>query len=379
MKALSKGFAVVLAAASLLTLGGCAKSTPDNRVATTANWNARTSTIVEKNYLGYWQTHKEVAEYSISFNDTGSTNYSVSYDTEGAVYSTEFYMEKSYDWTNAAIPEEYRLQEAQSEPLYVYTASLSISGAYKLKSTDEEKKFDDVLQSVCKFRLAGDNLQPVYSKQVIKNTAPNSLGTQVIEASYVQTDSVYETFYNHDCTEAYVKQTDNLAEVKEKEPKKISVKDENGLSIFDNSQLRAALRAFTMTGGATRRFNVLAPQNAAMQTCTATITAPVELNVNDEEQKAIITALDECKPDDYIFFDGTPSSGDETARTYRYNALSLAVEADLKGSSPTCWFSTVENPDVNGTRSILLRMTTPVSFGLGTLTYSLKSLNVKEI
>ena len=299
MKALSKGFAVVLAAASLLTLGGCAKSTPDNRVATTANWNARTSTIVEKNYLGYWQTHKEVAEYSISFNDTGSTNYSVSYDTEGAVYANEFYMEKSYDWTNAAIPEEYRLQEAKSEPLYVYTTSLSISGAYKLKSTNEEKKFDDVLQSVCKFRLAGDNLQPVYSKQVIKNTAPNSLGTQVIEASYVQTDSVYETFYNHDCTEAYVKQTDNLAEVKEKEPKKISVKDKNGLSIFDNSQLRAALRAFTMTGGATRRFNVLAPQNAAMQTCTATITAPVELNVNDEEQKAIITALDECKPDDY--------------------------------------------------------------------------------
>ncbi|MDE6075988.1 MAG: hypothetical protein K2G26_06090, partial [Clostridia bacterium] len=378
MKAFSKCFAVVLTAASLITLGGCAKSTPDNRVATTANWNARTSAIVEKNYLDYWQSHKEVAEYGITFKDTGANGYSVSYDTENAVYTTEFYMEKSYDWQSAAIPEEYRLQEASSEPVYVYTTSLAISGAYKITATGEEKKFDDVLQSVSKFRLAGNNLQPVYSKQIIKNTAPNSLGTQVMEVAYVQTDSVFETFYNKDCTEALVKQTDNLAEVKEKDAKKIKLNDKSGLSVFDNSQLRAAVRAFTMTGGASRKFKVVAPQNGAVQVCTATITSPVELDRNDESQKAIINALDNCAPDDYIFFDGTPSSGDETARTYRYNAVALSINADLKGSDPTCWYSTVENNDVNGTRSVLLRMTTPVSFGLGTLTYSLKALNVKD-
>ena len=379
MKAFSKGFAVVLAAASLITLGGCAKSTPDKRVATTANWNARTSTIVEKNYLGYWQTHKEVAQYAVSFEGTSATNYSVSYDTEGAVYSTEFYMEKEYDWTSAAIPEEYRLQEASSEPVYVYTTTLAISGAYKVTATEEEKKFDDILQSVCKFRLAGDNLQPVYSKQIIKNTAPKALGAQIIEGAYVQTDSVYETYYNKDCTEALVKQTDNLAKEKEQEPKKIKLNDKSGLSVFENSQLRLALRALTMTGGASRTFNVVTPQNGVMQSCTATITAPVELDVNDAAQKAIITALDNCQPDDYIFFDGTPSSGDETARTYRFNAVSLSVNADLTGSGAVCWYSTVENNDVNGTRSVLLRLTSPVAFGLGTLTYSLKSLNVTEI
>ncbi|MDE7163653.1 MAG: hypothetical protein K2O44_06250 [Clostridia bacterium] len=379
MKAFSKCFAVVLTAASLITLGGCAKSTPDNRVATTANWNARTSTMVEKNYLDYWQSHKEVAEYGITFKDTSATGYTVSYDTDAAVYTTEFYIEGAYDWKSAAIPEEYRVPLADSEPVYVYTTSLAISGSYKITATGEEKKFDDVLQTVSKFRLAGDNLKPVYSRQIIKNTAPNSLGTQILDVAYVQTDSVFETFYNRECTEALVKQTDNLADVKEKETKKIKLNDKSGLSIFDNSQLRAAVRAFTMTGGASRKFNVVAPQNGAMQACTATITAPVELDRNDEAQKAIITALDNCSPDDYIFFDGTPSSGEESERTYRYNAVALSIEADLKGSDPTCWYSTVENNDVNGTRSVLLRMTTPVAFGLGSLTYSLKALNVESI
>lgn len=379
MKAFSKCFAVVLTAASLITLGGCAKSTPDNRVATTANWNARTSAIVEKNYLDYWQSHREVAEYGITFKDTGVNGYSVSYDTDNAVYTTEFYMEKSYDWQSAALPEEYRLQEEKSEPVYVYATTYTISGSYKITATGDEKKFDDVLQTVSKFRLAGNNLQPVYSKQIVKNTAPNSLGTQILDVTYVQLDSVYETFYNADCTEALVKQTDNLAEVKEKEPKKIKLKDKSGLSIFDNSQLKAAVRAFTMTGGASRKFKVVMPQDGAVQVCTATITAPVELDRNDEAQKAIINALDDCAPDDYIFFDGTPSNSDETARTYRYNAVALSINADLKGSAPTCWYSTVENNDVNGTRSILLRMINPLPFGLGTMTYSLKALNVKDI
>ncbi len=377
MKAFSKCFAVVLTAASLITLGGCAKSTPDNRVATTANWNARTSAIVEKNYLDYWQSHKEVAEYGITFKDTGVNGYSVSYDTENAVYTTEFYMEKSYDWQSSAIPEEYRTKEAKSEPVYVYTTSYTISGAYKITATGEEKKFDDVLQTVSKFRLAGSNLQPVYSRQIVKNTAPNSLGTQVLEVAYVQTDSVFETFYNNDCTEALVKQTDNIT--KKDELKKIKLKDKSGLSIFENCQLRAAVRAFTMTGGASRRFKVVSPQDGAVQVSTATITAPVELDRNDEAQMAIINALDNCAPDDYIFFDGTPSSSDETARTYRFNAVALSINADLKGSDPICWYSTVENNDVNGTRAVLLRMVNPLPFGLGTLTYSLKALNVKDI
>ncbi|MDE5765777.1 MAG: hypothetical protein K2I17_01255 [Clostridia bacterium] len=379
MKAFSKCFAVVLTAASLITLGGCAKSTPDNRVATTANWNARTSTIVEKNYLDYWQSHKEVAEYGITFKDTGSNGYSVSYDTENAVYTTEFYMEKSYDWQSAAIPEEYRTKEEKSEPVYVYTTSYTISGVYKITATGDEKKFDDVWQTVSKFRLAGNNLQPVYSKQIIKNTAPNSIGTQVIDVAYVETNSVFETFYNVDCTEALVKQTDNLAKDKEQETKKIKLKDKSGLSIFENCQLKAAVRAFTMTGGASRKFKSVTPQDGAVQVCTATIAAPVELDRNDEAQKAIINALDNCAPDDYIFFDGTPSSSEETARTYRYSAVALSINANMKGSNSTCWYSTVENNDVNGTRSVLLRMINPLPFGLGTLTYSLKALNVKDI
>ncbi|MDE6373826.1 MAG: hypothetical protein K2L72_04930 [Clostridia bacterium] len=385
MKAINKCFAVVLTAASLLTLGGCAKSTVSVKTATTANWNVRTSVSVEKNMLEYWQSHAEIAEYDISVKEGGNTYYSVTYNTADATYSTRFYAEASYDWTTTNVPAEFRVKPDESgkkvtqEPVYVYETSYKISGVYEVKSSGAVQEFDDELTSVCKYRLAGNNLQPVYSKQIVKNTAPNAMGTNNIEQTYIKTDAIFETWYNQGCTQAIVEHADNLAKDSAPTVTKKSISSKTGYSLFDNSQLRAAVRAFTMTGGATRTFNVFTPQNMAVQTCTATISSPVELKIADETEKKIIDALNNS-PDDYIFFDGAPSEeGDNKIKNYRYNAVSLAISADMKGAAPTCWYSCVENADLNTTRSVLLKMTTPLSFALGTMTYTLKSLDVAEI
>lgn len=378
MKAMSKCFSVVLAAASLLTLAGCKKATPNNRVATTANWNTRTATIVEKNYLDFWQTHKEKAVYSLSFKESGNPKYSVSYDTANAVYSTEFYMESAYDWSSDKLPEDYRKEEKLTEPVYVYETSLTISGAYKVKSSGEEFAFSDVLKSVCKFRLAGENLKPVYSHQIIQNTAPASLGSDSIKDNYVQINQVVETFYNKEFTQSTAYITDKKTENAETVTKKTGLNNGSGYSVFDNSQINAAVRAFTFTGGATRFFNTVIPQDNTLATCKVTIGSPVELNREDEVQRQIVLALENCTPDDYIFFDGA-ATGEEKNKTIRYNAVALSVVADLTGPTPVSWYSTVENNDVNGTRCVLLRRDTPAAFGLGTLTYALKSLNVETI
>ena len=264
MKAMTKCFSVVLAAASLLTLAGCKKSTPNNRVATTANWNTRTSTIVEKNYLEFWQSHKEKAEYTLSFKESGNPKYSVNYNTATAVYSTEFYMESAYDWTSDKLPEDYRASEKFAEPVYVYEISLSISGAYKVKSSGEEFAFNDVLKTVCKYRLAGDNLKPVYSHQIIQNTAPASLGSDNIKDNYVQINKVVETFYNQEFTQATSYVTDKLAANPETVTKKTGLSNGSGYSVFDNSQIDAAVRAFTFTGGSTRVFNTVIPQDKSL-------------------------------------------------------------------------------------------------------------------
>ncbi len=375
MKTIKKCLAIVLAVAGAATLAGCNNGSSDHRTATTANWNVRTSASVERDSFDYWQNNKETATYAITFTEGENSSYKVSYNCSSATYSTEFYMLAEYDWKSENIIEEYRSTEEESdtEPVYVYKTSLVISGSYEMKSGGAKKDFSDELTTVSYFRPAGKNLQPVYSYQKVKNTAPATLSANSIDSAFVEIDEEYETFYNKRCSQATVLKTVNGKEGKETE--KIGLK--SGYSNFDNSQIRAAIRAFTLSDGASRTFYVLSPQNGGIQSVTASVSGAVELGEND---KAITTALVNA-PDDYIFFDGlvADKKEDEKDRNIRYSAVSLSVDQSLKGTSPTLWYTTVENNDLNTTRCVLLKMITPLAFGMGTLNYTLSSLNVVPV
>lgn len=386
MKTFSKCMATVFAAAGLLAIGGCSNKNVDNRVTTLANWNVNTSTVVEKNSLEYWQTHKEAASYKVTFTPGSASSYHLTYDAENATYSTEFYMLAEYDWMTDTI-ENYRSEESEKEPLYVYTSKLAISGVFKLSEKAEESlEFDDVLESTCYYRLAGDNLQPVYSRQIVKNTAPNSPGASSLKDAYRQIDEEYETYYNKKCTQATIKKTAHKITndstdvgVTTTTEKKLGISSKDKYSVFDNSQARAAVRSFNLSGGSTRTFNLVSPQNGTMQTCHATVSSPVELKTADEAQLEIINALKAAK--DYIFFNGDPDpeKTDELPKNIRYNAVSLSINSGMAGQSPTCWYTAVENKDLNSTRCVLLRVSTPLSFGMGTLVYSLKELKIETV
>lgn len=378
MKAFTKIMAVAIATVGVLTVAGCS-SAKTTKTATTANWNVRTSTSVESNFSGEWQEKKEVAQYSVKFTEGVNSSYSVSYDTDGATYTTEFYM-INYDWSKQSkLPEGYAPAENKVEPVYVYRTELNISGKYVHTASGDKKEFNDHVVTQCYYRLAGDNLQPVYSEQTIKNTAPNVITAVGIQDACISVDSVYTTYYDYACTKATITQQNNLVQG-EPTVKEVSVASKEGYSVFDNSQLRAAVRAFTLVGGNSYTFDVLAPQNGAVQTCTAVCTSPVVLDKEDAEQKSIIDALAQSTPADYIFFEdnSTPQEG-ESGRNYRYCAVSMAISASMAGSSPTWWYAAIENNDVNYTKAVLLKMTTPLSFGLGTLNYTLKSLDLVTI
>lgn len=377
MKALTKILAVTVAAAGVISAAGCAGAPGSAKTVTSANWNVRTSASVEKNFSERWLNNTEVAEYEITFTEGSNATYSVSYNEE-ATYKTRFGM-TYFDWSaQSKLPEGYAPEESVKELVYFFTTELKVGGEYVLKANGEKKGFTDSVTSVCYYRLAGNNLQPVYSKQDIKSTAPNALTASSIENACVEVDGVYETFYNYACSAATVSHTNNK-DAKTSSVTEVSVNDKAGHSVFDNSQLRAAVRAFNLSGG-THVFNVLVPQNGGLQPCMATCTSPVTLNKDDAQQAKIIAALDECSKNnpDYIFFtDNAPA--EEEARNYRFNAVAmgLVTEDPMTGSSPTLWYSTVENSDVNYSKCVLLRMTTPISFGLGTINYTLKSLNLE--
>lgn len=375
MKTLSKCLAIVLAVAGAATLAGCSKSTPNYKTATTANWNVRTSTAVEENSFEFWKSKKEVAEYAVTFSAGSNSSYEVTYDTTSATYSTAFYM-KTFDWSKDTI-DAYSTKESLTEDVYVYETSLSISGSYKMKSGGEIFEFSDVLETVCYFRPAGRNLQPVYSHQKVINTTPAALSTGSIGSTYVQVNEVYDTYYNRSCSHAFVQKyapesagSDNYVESGTE-----SISLSSDYSNFDNSQLRAAIRAFTLSGGSSRTFYVVTPQNGNIQSVTASISDPIELNSTVTEHNDLINVLASA-PEDYIFFDGAVEGENATPRNIRFNAVSLSINESLKGASPTMWYTTVENGNINSTRCVLLKMSTPLSFGLGTLNYNLKSLDI---
>lgn len=379
MKTFTKCCAAILLAGSLISVAGCGGAAPDARVATTANWNPRTSAKVESNFYADWQTHKEVAEYELKLTKGTNSSYEIVYNTDTAVYKTEFYMEKEYDWKSSSVPEGYRstAEGDDKEPVYVYRETRSVSVTYNIKGTGESKTFDDVLETVCKYRVAGKNLQPVYSQQTVKNTAPQTINAGGISDAVVTTDSVYTVYYNRDCKRATVDRTDVKESGTESETKEIDVTTSAGYSVFDNCQLSAAIRAFTLSGGASRVYNVLVPQNMGTQICTSTVAAPVELNPDDADQKGILTALENAS--DYIFFKSSPAEGENAPKKLRYNAVSTVINADLSGQSRTNWYTAVENADINATRCVLLKTSYYLPFGLGAVNYNLKSLSYVEI
>lgn len=376
MKNIKKVFAIILAVGSMATLAGCS-STTYSSVSTAANWNVATSTTVEMNFAEYWRTHKEVVDYSVTFEEGGNSSYKVEYFTADpeTTYKTAFYMDANeYDWSSESLPEGIKITSdtAIKDAVYVYETTLVLKGRYILASTKEAVEFSDSVITTCKYRLAGEDLKPVYSKQEVKSTAPNTLTAISKDSMCAKTNAVYETFYNRDCNTAIVKTTNN--EDNTTTQKSIALE---GL-VFDNSQLPAALRSFSLTG--TKMFTVCAPQNGSAQQCTVSCAAPAELS--NESQLQIITALKNVndgngnKVNDYIIFDGDDGDAETKDKQIRYTAISLGITADMKGATPVYSYATVENSDVNTTRSMLLKVINPLSFGLGSLTYTVKNISI---
>ena len=373
MKAITKILAVSIAAVGVTFAAGCSGGAANARVSTSANWNVRTSVSVESNFMDNWLKNKEVSTYSISLTDEANSSYCVKYN-EGTLIS-EFYMDE-FDWATREMPEAYRPAESKKELVYVYKTNATMTGEYTLTKSGDKLAFEDKTVSECYFRLAGANLQPLYSKQTIVSTAPNVLSATTIEGACIKIDGVYETFYNFDCSRATIKHTDNRITGNDKLTEtEVSAVDKQVHSTFDNSQLWVAVRSMNISGGASHSFNVLSPQNESMQLVYANCTAPVVLDKEKEDQAQIINALKDCKG--YIFFDDTTAEGEEE-RNFRFNAVSVGISVDnpMTGSAPTYWYSTVENGDVNYSKSVLLKMTTPLPFGLGTVNYTLKSLEL---
>jgi hypothetical protein len=370
MKAITKFLALALAASSIISLAAC--SSTSQKTGTSANWDER----VISNDLqdsSVWFEQKEVATYSIKFTEGSNTSYSLNYNTDGASYTTEFYAIK-YDWSSDEIPQSFRAENDETciENVYVYKTSLTISGSYKLAGGTDEKAFEDHIETVSYLRAAKNNLEPVYSKQIVKSTSPAALAATTLEGTYIEMDAVYETFYNRGASAAIVKTVDNTL-TEPVEDKQVEITDT--YSVFDSNYLPLAIRSFTLSSGSVNTFNVFIPLTGTTATYTVNGAASTNLDKDAEDDKQIIDALENSTPENYIY----ANTDTEGNTYYESNAATLTLVSDMPGPSYTYYYATVPNNSFNNARALLLKVSSPVYFNLGTLTYVLSEVNQVKI
>jgi hypothetical protein len=371
MNKITKFLAVALAACGVVALAACGSS--KNTTATSPNWNTQVNVDDLTSANDAWFTRKEVATYSLSFKDGGNTSYTISYDESSATYTTTFYAKKDYDWSNEQIPDGYRSESSDTENIYVYETTLSISGTLTHTSSKKSVDIADSVTTITYFRSADNNLQPIYSYQSIENIFPANLTASDLSSSYRKMHRVYETYYNKKCTKALITTTYSSDDYEYNANKPVTQTtvgglDDTGYSLFDANMIATALRSFSY---GSHTFSLLIPINGAVSTYKSSSASAKTLDKTDDA--TIITALNNAG--DYLFV-GSNTDGD---KVYKYNSISLSLSAEMSGSSNTYWFANIASSQVNSTRAVMLKMVTPIYFGAGTLTYTLSSLETTTI
>lgn len=355
MNKFTKFVALALAAGGVVTLAAC--GTVRNVTSTSPNWNVR---VVSRNDLtenSDWLKFREVATYSLSFENATNESYKFEYDNDGsAKYVTRFYAE-NYEWKNA--PEGFGADK--TEYVYVYETLLTLSG--KINFEGQTKEFENFIYTVSKFRSADNNLQPVYSYQEIKNTAPANISAKTLEETYQQLDCTYETYFNENLTKAKIDCSDDTQDR--------IVDIPANYSVFDSAQLSAAFRSFAFDGS--HLFDVFSAIEGATAQYSASFTQKSALD--SEKEKQIADALDLACDSGYLL----AGNNDEGKRVYNFNAMTLSKNSNMTGQARLFWFANVASNSINATRAVMLKCIEPLSFGQGIITYTLSSLEKEEI
>ncbi|MBO5328384.1 MAG: hypothetical protein J6B04_04355 [Clostridia bacterium] len=355
MKTLTKILAVSALSVAVIGAVGCAKV--GKVVAnTSANWYKNTT------YPNVQQTtlngsHEKLI-YSVKLAENSATNtkFSVEYDSN-CTYVTEFYAE-NFNWNEGTLSE---YKQDKQEVLYVLKTELTLSGKYVLTATGESTPtFNDGVTSVCYFRSAGQNLEPVYSSIEVHSTSPKTLNPKTVAEMTIKMDYLYKTYYNSDCSQATTVYTDltsgaNSAEVK----KVIGGLNETGYSVFDNASVYFAMRALnTNSSTYSKIISVVQPAEGVYK----------NYGISSSGEGALPDSQTQIK-------EALVGAGYITAEeTVKYNAVSSTLQAEMSGSPHTAWFASVSNATQNWCRSTMLKLLVPLSYNLGVMQYDLKTV-----
>ena len=319
-KKLSTLLALVL---GLTAFSGCTNS--DQKILFGNFWNTN---AVDTN-----EAIHETLVYDVNFeaSETSLVEYSLAY--KDGTYTTVLTSEKVED-----------------KIVYTYETTLNITAQYTLNGVTEECA--DVITSTVKFYAAAYGLQPISSEKEINASAPTAITGTKVSDCYQQFHYSTKVVYNDNCTAGTATvvyyPTTGEATTEERE---FEI-DQDKFSYLDNEQVILALRAIR-NSTSSAKLNVYTPFVEAVQ--------KVAVSFNTEESA------------EFSFYKNGSEEKVTSAITYR--PVTLVLDEKNPGATQTAWIA--KKSDVSNTantnRNVMLRLETPLSYGLGTLIYTLNS------
>lgn len=346
---------------------GCGGDTAVNTI-TRSNWFTGTSYSgiqpsfidsgnAEENAKNHFS--KEVIEYDVTYDKTNANNNNVSLDYKDGHFTTEFYA-TGYDWSKSGIPEGYAPEKATKEIVYYYKTELTVSVKFKMKTGDlkESDWYNDHVITEAYFRAAGNNLQPVYSRQQIVSTSPKNYQPVTLEQAIEHINVTYENYYNYNCTKVLSYTTEN-GEKAQKEYGNLNKLDK---TLFDNSSLYIAVRSMKLSSNLSQPVALF---SAAAGGIDEYAVVGTDSALTAEEKEVYTNAL---KGKDLFKADGDKTQVETVAVNVSY------AGGDLHGTSQTVWYAAITDNDNNVPRATMLKLSVPISYSLGTLNFSLTEI-----
>ena len=339
-----KLFATIALTLSTLTLAACG---PNNQTLIfSPNWEetiigeAETASVEELTYL---VEHEESSFIQKDF-------YNVKYGKEKAgVYTTTL---------------EYLTGGG-----YLYKTTLTIDVTFILASGESVTKTDTV-ETEAKFKKAYNSLQPIYSKKVVHAHAPRDSEVTALENKYDEEGKItqvgafieydYEFFieYDNDLSGGKLTKTDHsqyhtLGLKDDKKEILFSIDDEK-YTYLDNEQYLFALRGISseQLASASKTVSMYNASLMAMETVATTPSSAAKTK-----------------------FTFQLNGGQATEYEIEYVPLTIKSSNKNAGLSQTLWYAKTTGNNSNQFRNVLLKMSVPMHFGLGTLQYKLQSAN----
>lgn len=397
--------ALALTACCTAAFTGCGGSSK-NIASLDSNWYSGinftrfqpTFTEGNKNGSGEDAFSAEVITYDVTFDGANAPNPTYTVNYEKGTYKTTFKSQilGEEEIKKITLDEHRGHYNSVKMQLYYYRTELNIpSVTYTLKSDNTKTvtlRGDSIITENY-FLSVADYLSPVYSKQTVKSATPRNYQIGNIDSAYVLINREYESFYLNKnnspaevVTKTTVKNEEGFAdygyadfEGTESGNAKTSVSaplniENTPYTLFDISSLNIVTRACKLTSGAdlSQAINLYVPwsKSGVNDFGVAGSAAPLVLDKNAEQNTAKLNELTSRLQTAKLYEEKTDAEGKPLG------LQTVAVNVGTKaGVTQTYWYAAVSGTHNNVGHATMLKLSTPLTFGLGTLNYTLSEIN----